>query len=188
MNITNKHYKIYKMLALAFVVVLTLGVTMIAINSSVSASNGAGICSNDKTITCSVNADCGAGNTCYIPTAGGQVLSNQVCMQQAAGFGLQCTANDVSLALTSGLQVVDKDPNTTGVQGCLFPGDTATISFVGQFQVTDKERYDVGVWIAQDGGDAYTGKCAVANFPISPTPPGPTWMLTLSRPIPVVTS
>ena len=93
---------------------------------------GPGICSNNKTIACSANSDCGTGNTCYIPTAGGQTLSNQVCMQTAAGFGLQCSANDISLALTSGLQVID---------GCAFPGDTATISFVGKFQLTAQDRY-----------------------------------------------
>jgi len=41
--------------------------------------------------------------------------------------------NDVRIAATSNLVVVDKDPVTPGVQGCLFPGDTADISFVAQF-------------------------------------------------------
>jgi len=40
---------------------------------------------NNKTISCSTNADCGTGNTCYLPTYGGQTLENQICMQTAAG-------------------------------------------------------------------------------------------------------
>ena len=50
---------------------------------------------------CVTSADCGPGNTCYVPTAGGQTLTNQVCMQTAAGSGLTCTANDISLAQTT---------------------------------------------------------------------------------------
>src|SRR5438128_261494 len=90
---------------------------------------GPGICSNDNTVACSVNADCGAG-TCYLPTAGGETQNNQVCMATASDFTppLNCTAGDVSVAQTTSLVVVDKDPVTPGVQGCLFPGDTATIS------------------------------------------------------------
>src|SRR5262245_37986081 len=135
------------------------------------ADSGAGICSNDKTIACSVNADCGAGNTCYLPTAGGVTLANQVCLADASGSGLNCTANDISVAATSSLVVVDKDPITPGVQGCLFPGDTATISFIATFKLTAQDRYDIGVWAAQDGGNARTGRCSVTDFPVSPTPP-----------------
>jgi len=120
-------------------------------------ASGPGICSNDKTISCSSNSDCGAGNTCYLPTAGGQTLTSQNC------FGnLSCTANDVNSVQISSLVV--NDP-------CEFPGDTATISFVAQFDLTAQNRYDLGVWIAQDGGDAMTGTCSVSDFPISPDPP-----------------
>ena len=129
-----------------------------------SAGVGAGICSNDKTTACSINANCGAGNTCLLPTSGGQTQSDQVCMATASGFTppLNCTANDVSVAQTTSLNVVDD---------CAFPGDTATISFVAQFVSTATSRYDVGVWVAQDGGNAQTGTCSVSNFPASPTPP-----------------
>ena len=34
-----------------------------------------------------------------------------------------------------------------------------------------RDRYDIGVWVAQDGGNALTGACSVSNFPVSPTPP-----------------
>ena len=83
-------------------------------------------------------------------------------MQTAAGQGLQCTANDIDLAFTTSLRVID---------GCAFPGDTATISFVAQFNLTAQDRYDIGVWVAEDGGNALTGSRSVSDFPISPTPP-----------------
>lgn len=124
-------------------------------------ASGAGVCSNDETISCSGSGDCG-GNTCYLPTAGGQTLNNQVCMQDAAGLGtLNCTASDVSVVQTSSLVV--NSP-------CHFPGDQATISFVAEF-VTTTSRYDIGAWVAQDGGNALTGTCSVSDFPISPDPP-----------------
>ncbi len=126
-----------------------------------SATTGPGVCSNNKTAACSADADCGAG-TCEMPTAGGQTQRAQVCMQTAAGQGLQCTANDIDLAFTTSLRVID---------GCAFPGDTATISFVAQFNLTAQDRYDIGVWVAEDGGNALTGSCSVSDFPISPTPP-----------------
>src|SRR5262249_56778759 len=89
---------------------------------------GGGVCSNNKTVACSVNADCGAGNTCYLPTAGGGALANQACLADASGSGLNCTANDISVAATSTLVVVDKDPLTPGVPPGLFPRDPTTVS------------------------------------------------------------
>ena len=127
-----------------------------------SAGVGVGICSNDKTKACSTSADCG-GNTCYIPTAGGTTMAGQQCLAAASGIAGGCTANDVSLAQTTNLNIIND---------CSFPGDTATISFVAQFKSTATSRYDVGVWIADNGSSALTGpSCTVANFPISPNPP-----------------
>jgi len=137
-----------------------LGTLMATAHAAVAA--GPGICANDKTQSCSSNADCGVGNTCYVPTAGGQTLSNQLCMQTAAGFTVNCAANDVNIAATTSLVVSD---------GCSFPGDTATISFVAEFNLTAQDRYDIGVWVAEDGGNALTGSCSVSNFPINPSPP-----------------
>ena len=120
-----------------------------------------GICSNDKTKACSSSNNCN-GATCYLPTNGGVTLCNQICMQTAAGQGLQCTANDVNIASVTSLSVVN---------GCSKSGDDATISFVAKFVLTAQDRYDIGVWIAQDGGNALTGTCSVSNFPSSPSPP-----------------
>jgi hypothetical protein len=168
---------------LAFVVVLSLGVTMIAMaqaspagtfdafellktraNDNMLLVGGPGICSNDKTIACTTIADCGAGNTCYIPTAGGELLHNQVCMDDANPKDkLNCNANDISITNTHNTIIVDPCDGTVG--------DTATISFVAEFNLTAQDRYDIGVWISEDGGNALTGECSVADFPISPTPP-----------------
>ena len=68
-----------------------------------SAATGPGVCSNARTVACTTNADCGVGNTCILPTAGGQTLDNQICMEEAANKGLTCTANDVNIAQTSSL-------------------------------------------------------------------------------------
>ena len=127
-------------------------------------TSGPGICSTDESVSCAFDTDCSnhGGGTCSLPIAGAETLSNQICMETAAGTGLTCTANDVRVAGTSSLIIVD---------GCEFPGDTATLSFVAQFELGAQDRYDVGVWIAQDGGNALTGSCSVSNFPVSPTPP-----------------
>ncbi|HUS10184.1 MAG TPA: hypothetical protein VMZ30_06935 [Pyrinomonadaceae bacterium] len=133
-----------------------------------------GICSNAPTTACSVNADCPSGGTCKIPTAGGDLTPNTKCLAQASGIAGGCTANDVSVAQTTSLRVEDRDPIAPGVQGCLGPNDTATVSFVAQFHSTATARYDVGVWTSQNGGSALTGAegtCSVADFPSSPTPP-----------------
>src|SRR5688500_6397747 len=131
-----------------------------------------GICSNAPTTACGLDSDCPAGGTCKIPTSGGTVMPDQPCLAQASGISGGCTANDVSVAQTTSLRVLDKDPVADGVQGCLQPGDTATVSFVAQFHSTATTRYDVGVWTSQDGGSALTGNsCSVANFPSAPTPP-----------------
>ena len=73
---TNKHVKTYKMLALAFVIVLSLGITAIAmaqaspggeinaVQASYRLDNilaGNGFCSNNPLRSCTTNADCELG-------------------------------------------------------------------------------------------------------------------------------
>ena len=55
---------------------------------------------------------------------------------------LNCTSNDVQLATYTLL---------SGPTSCL-PGDTITVGLKGEFLATSSERYDVGVFVAQDGG------------------------------------
>ena len=64
------------------------------------------------------------------------------CMQDIAGFGLNCTANDVQISRANVLEIIDE---------CEYPGDTTT--FVADFEVvvTAKERFDIGLYFATDG-------------------------------------
>jgi hypothetical protein len=93
---------------------------------------------------------------------------NNGCMQDVAGFALNCTANDVSVAGVSkdaqGNPILTLDDAD---KGCSYPGDT--VDFTAQFDlvVTAKERYDIGVYFALDGGGtdgALTGSCAVTSL------------------------
>jgi hypothetical protein len=123
-KVTSKYYNItVSFLQLKMKIIYAL-ILLNQINATIS--NYPRICSLDKTISCSQNTDC-TGGVCYVPTAGGDTLTHQVCMQTAAGQTLQCTANDVNLAATTSLHVA---------HSCAYPGDTATVSFVAKFDLT----------------------------------------------------
>jgi hypothetical protein len=134
-----------------------------------------GICDGDERVGCFVEQDCidkGTTGPCILPTGGGaliQAADNPIgCMEDVynvfgQGGGLNCTANDINV--TAVHDVVILDP-------CSFPGDTAVISFVAQFEVSGGvTRHDVGVYISADGGDALNGECSISNYPYSPQPP-----------------
>jgi hypothetical protein len=74
----------------------------------------------------------------------------QTCVDDVTGVTNVCTANDVNLGL---LVVIDE------IDGCDFPGDTAQVKLQAQLNATSAERYDIGLFIALDGGDARTGSC-----------------------------
>ena len=101
----------------------------------------------------------GAGNA--------DVQSDQVCMEEAAEFGLVCTANDVRLAEATDIVILD--------DGCAYPGDTVTFSANFEVLLGAQARHDIGIWFAQDGdpnGDgAITGSCTVATPAYAPDPP-----------------
>ena len=81
--------------------------------------------------------------------------------------GLNCTANDISLAKATNIVIKD--------DGCLYPGDTVMFSADFEVQTTATERYDLGIWFATDGDPnhdgALTGTCAAATPPFGPDPP-----------------
>ncbi|HZR82167.1 MAG TPA: hypothetical protein VFD92_13815, partial [Candidatus Binatia bacterium] len=85
------------------------------------------------------------------------------CAEDLAGIGLTCSANDVLLANVGNVTVLD--------DGCAGPGDTVTFSATASVVLTTQQRYDVGIYIAADGGDALTGTCLVDILPITPRPP-----------------
>ncbi len=60
-----------------------------------------------------------------------------------------CTANDVRIA-----QIV-----LVGAPRSCVVGDKVSITMKANFVATANARYDVGSYIALDGGDAYTGEC-----------------------------
>ena len=83
--------------------------------------------------------------------ASGQAAAQDaVCADGGPQGALNCVAGDVKLATLSLLSVVD---------GCDYLGDTATITMKAELVGTSQDRYDVGVFIATDGGTAHTGTC-----------------------------
>ena len=90
------------------------------------------------------------------------------CMEEVAGFGLNCTANDVQIA------GVAKNPDGTPMlqiedDGCAYPGDTVTFTATFDVVVSATERYDIGIYFATDGDlnhdGALTGGCVAAILP-----------------------
>jgi len=96
------------------------------------------------------------------------------CMEDIAGFGLNCTANDVQL---SGVAI---DPGTGEymldiTDPCDYPGDETTFTATFIIVTTAKERHDIGIYFATDGdpnGDgAVSGICSISTMPYTPDPP-----------------
>lgn len=74
----------------------------------------------------------------------------QTCMEDVAGLGsLVCTANDVSLAAYDVI---------SGPATCV-AGETITVQMKANLESNANARYDIGLFIALDGGDALTGSC-----------------------------
>ena len=82
------------------------------------------------------------------------------CMQDIAGFSLNCTANDVVLAGANNIKILD--------DGCAYPGDEVTFEADFQVVLNAKERYDIGIYFGTDGdinGDgALTGTCSISTL------------------------
>jgi uncharacterized repeat protein (TIGR01451 family) len=101
----------------------------------------------------------GAGNA--------DVIEDAMCMQDKSGFGLNCTANDISIAGVENLTILD--------DGCAFPGDDVTFRADFRVLLTAQERHDAGLWFALDGdpnGDgALTGTCTTATPAYAPDTP-----------------
>jgi cysteine-rich repeat protein len=76
------------------------------------------------------------------------------------GGGLTCTANDVRIAGVTGIEIKD--------DGCAFLGDSVTFDATLQVLLTAQDRHDVGIYIAADGGTAFTGSCFISTLPYQP--------------------
>lgn len=97
-----------------------------------------------------------------------ETISPSACMEDAAGFSLNCTANDIQLS-----EVLPGD--LTIIKGCDFPGDTTTFEARFTTVLTAQARHDLGIYFAIDGdlnGDgALTGSCSVSSLDYKPDPP-----------------
>jgi hypothetical protein len=86
----------------------------------------------------------------------------QTCVDDVTNRQNVCTANDVTIARLNVLQEID---------GCTSVNDTATLVLQAELVAGSSQRYDIGLFIATDGGDSRTGTCFHGFFtPISTTP------------------
>ena len=79
------------------------------------------------------------------------------CAADEAGISLNCTAEDVRVASVDLLDVVD---------GCTAVGDTAVAKMLLNLEINASARYDIGVYIGTDGGDAQSGSCFKEYLPL----------------------
>ena len=88
----------------------------------------------------------------------------------ASASGLNCTANDIALAsatVTEYSFVSAAGPFTALAPGATISctqGDTIYARTSAILETSATYRWDVGVWIATDGGDAVTGSCVHFNL------------------------
>jgi hypothetical protein len=96
------------------------------------------------------------------------------CMEETAGFAVQCTANDVKVAGvasnpdgTPKLEILD--------DGCAYQGDTVHFTATFDVETTSKERHDIGIYFVTDGDPnkdgAVSGQCSISTLPFQPSPP-----------------
>ena len=86
------------------------------------------------------------------------------CVEDAFGSNTTCTANDVSIANVTNIDILD--------DGCQFPGDTVTFAATWDVQSTATQRYNVGLYFASEGqASAENGTCSVSTLANSPVPP-----------------
>ena len=101
------------------------------------------------------------------PSNGETDIAVNGCMQDVAGFGLNCTANDIQIAGVTSLTILD--------DGCAFPGDTVTFSADFEVLLTAQARHDIGLWFDTagdpEGDGAITGTCTVGTPAYAPDPP-----------------
>src|SRR5262245_63474509 len=90
--------------------------------------------------------------------SGAVVVHGQTCVDDLTGRVNNCTANDVTIAT---LQV---RPGGV-IDPCSFVGDTAIVNVQATLVAGAAERYDIGIFLAGDGGNARTGTCTHEYLP-----------------------
>ena len=103
------------------------------------------------------------GPECFVAGGDASVCSGDAgnCMENVAGFGLNCTANDISLAEVSVAGVLTDDCEDGFIT--LMAGD-----LVADVLLTAQARFDVGIYLALDGGDGLCGLCEPEALPTPP--------------------
>src|SRR5689334_16883409 len=79
--------------------------------------------------------------------------SAQNCVDDITGVTNECKSEDVSIT-----SIVVKPGGL--IDGCTSTADTATVDLVVTVTASQPTRYDIGLYIALDGGDARTGICS----------------------------
>lgn len=89
--------------------------------------------------------------------ANAYAASAQTCVNDVTGVSNNCTANDVRIAEVT---VLPGSPDVV----CTSDADTVTVLLQTRLRAGANTRYDIGLFIATDGGDAFTGSCARAHL------------------------
>jgi len=116
-------------------------------------------------------------------SARAQLQITDGCMQDTSNkYGgptsLNCTANDISITAVT-LPSTPPDP-------CDFLGDTTTFDANVEVLSTATSRYDIGVYLALDSGNALTGSCLISTLPRAPTDNNPA-CISAGNPFPCCT-
>ena len=92
----------------------------------------------------------------FVLLAGVPAARGQTCIDDVTGRSNNCTANDVQVSQIDVLGVVD---------GCTSSADTTTLHLRARLIATADQRYDIGMFFALDGGDAFSGACEQTYLP-----------------------
>ena len=84
------------------------------------------------------------------------------CIDDQYGQATGCTAADFATTAVTVTQILD--------DGCVGPNDTFTFNGTMNIPGGRPNRYDVGFFIANDGGNAKTGSCSIAVVPAPSSP------------------
>ncbi|HET9653277.1 MAG TPA: hypothetical protein VFP36_13840, partial [Usitatibacter sp.] len=106
-----------------------------------------------------------AATLLFVPLSLAQPWSAAACAGDRSSAGLQCTANDISVAQL-----------TTDATQCI-AGDTVTLNFTASLSSNAGDRHDIGIFISQDGKSPIvpsagggSASCAVYDLPTTPLP------------------
>ena len=77
-----------------------------------------------------------------------QVVAEDNCIDDVSGRINECTANDVRIAL-----ILNQENTECTV------GEDFEVNLLAELEATSNERWDIGMFVALDGGTARTGIC-----------------------------